>query len=80
MVKAKKFTLVKHFEGEPKQSNFKLVDEDLPEIKEDGWFFHFKRISLAANFVNFNRNPCGSTFPKCRPVHATVCCKTFARR
>ena len=36
MVKAKKFILAKHFEGEPKQSNFKLVDEDLPEIKEDG--------------------------------------------
>ena len=44
MVKAKKFTLVKHFEGEPKQSNFKLVDEDLPEIKEDGKFLYFKRI------------------------------------
>lgn len=36
MVKAKKFILVKHFEGEPKQSNFKLVEEDLSEIKSDG--------------------------------------------
>lgn len=33
MVKAKKFIYVKEFEGEPNSSNFQLVEEELPELK-----------------------------------------------
>lgn len=33
MVKAQKFLYVKEFEGEPNSSNFQLVEEELPEIK-----------------------------------------------
>lgn len=33
MVKAKKFIYVKEFEGEPNSSNFELVEEELPELK-----------------------------------------------
>ncbi|XP_063229973.1 prostaglandin reductase 1-like isoform X4 [Bacillus rossius redtenbacheri] len=33
MVKARKFILAKHFVGEPKESDFQLVEEDLPELK-----------------------------------------------
>lgn len=65
MVKAKKFTLAKHFEGEPKQGNFKLVDEDLAELKEDGNtskkliysvyiisnFFFFRNFDRSAVFI-----------------------------
>lgn len=36
MVKAKKFLYVKRFDGEPKNSDFQLVDEDLPDIKDGG--------------------------------------------
>lgn len=33
MVIAKKFIYVKEFEGEPNPTNFQLVDEELPELK-----------------------------------------------
>lgn len=33
-MKAKKWTLVKHFDGFPKDSDLKLVEEDLPEVKD----------------------------------------------
>lgn len=33
MVIAKKFVYVKEFEGEPKLTNFQLVEEELPELK-----------------------------------------------
>jgi len=37
-MKAKKWVLVKHFDGEPKESDLELVDEDLPdELKENGF-------------------------------------------
>ena len=36
-MKAKKWVLVKHFEGEPKEEDLQLVEEDLPdELKENG--------------------------------------------
>jgi hypothetical protein len=42
-MKAKKWVLVKHFDGEPKESDLELVDEDLPdELKENG----FLKISI----------------------------------
>lgn len=36
MVVAKKFCLVKHFENDPKESDFKLEEETIPPIKEGG--------------------------------------------
>lgn len=33
MVKAKKFIYVKEFEGEVNSTNFQLVEEELPELK-----------------------------------------------
>ena len=36
MVKAKRFSLVRHFEGLPTKDNFKLEDQELPELKDDG--------------------------------------------
>ena len=33
---AKKFVLVKHFDGNPKDDDFELVEEELPELKENG--------------------------------------------
>lgn len=36
MVKSKNFLIVKDFEGEPKESDFKLVEEVLPPLKDGG--------------------------------------------
>lgn len=36
MVKSKNLLIVKHFEGEPKESDFKLVEEELPPLKDGG--------------------------------------------
>ena len=36
MVKAKKFLYKTPFVGEPKVSDFELVEEELPELKENG--------------------------------------------
>ena len=42
--KAKKWVLVKHFEGEPKDSDLQLTEEDLPEVKDGGlWCFTCNR-------------------------------------
>ncbi|CAK1551192.1 unnamed protein product [Leptosia nina] len=32
--KAKKYVLVKYYHGEPKESDFEIVEEDLPEVKD----------------------------------------------
>jgi hypothetical protein len=36
-MQAKKWILAKHFQGEPNESNLQLVEEELPELKENGW-------------------------------------------
>lgn len=35
-MKAKKFIYATPYQGEPKQSNFQLVEEELPSLKENG--------------------------------------------
>lgn len=37
-MKAKRFVLEKYFEGMPKESDLKLVEEELPEITDGGRF------------------------------------------
>lgn len=36
MVKAKKWIIAKAFQGEPKVTDFKLVEEELPALKDGG--------------------------------------------
>lgn len=36
MVKTKKFIYAKPFVGEPKETDFKLVEEELPALKDGG--------------------------------------------
>lgn len=36
MVTAKKYVLDKHFQGEPKRSDFKIVEEELPPLQNGG--------------------------------------------
>lgn len=36
MVKAKKYIYARHFHNEPNLDNFKLEEEDLPELKDGG--------------------------------------------
>lgn len=36
MVKAKKFILARHFDGVPTPNDFKLVEEELPELQTGG--------------------------------------------
>ena len=38
MVKAKVFLLAHQFDGAPKNDNFQLIEEELPELKEGGLF------------------------------------------
>lgn len=38
MVKTKKFILTKHFDGFPKLDDFKLIEHDLPILKDKGNF------------------------------------------
>lgn len=40
MLKAKKFIMQKHFDGFPKPDDVKLVEEELPPLKEGGEDFH----------------------------------------
>lgn len=35
MVKAKVFVLARHFDGVPTPENFSLIEEELPELKQD---------------------------------------------
>lgn len=35
---ANKYVLTKYFQGEPKKSDFKIVEEELPELKDGGIF------------------------------------------
>ena len=37
-MKAKKWVLVKRFDGEPKDEDLELVEEELPDLKENGLF------------------------------------------
>lgn len=41
MVVSKKLLFVKQFEGEPKESDFRLVEEELPPLKDGGQFSFF---------------------------------------
>lgn len=35
-VRATKYVLQKHFNGEPKKSDFKIVEEELPDLSDGG--------------------------------------------
>ena len=35
-MKARKWVLVRHFDGEPKDQDMELVEEELPELKDKG--------------------------------------------
>lgn len=48
MVKAKKYILHQHFSGFPKESDLKLVEQELPELK-DGGKFYFSNLSVIEN-------------------------------
>lgn len=39
MVKAKKYIIGKHFQGEPKRTDLPLVEEELPPLKNGGEFY-----------------------------------------
>ncbi|XP_078049993.1 prostaglandin reductase 1 [Augochlora pura] len=46
MVKAKKFVLVKHFQGEPKPTDLQLVEEELPPIKDNEFLVQAEFLSV----------------------------------
>ncbi|XP_069677673.1 prostaglandin reductase 1-like isoform X1 [Periplaneta americana] len=46
MVKAKKFVLVKHFVGEPKESDLELVEEELPPLKDKEFLCEAEYLSV----------------------------------
>lgn len=46
MVKAKKFLVVKHFEGEPKPTDLQLVEEELPPIRNGEFLVEAEYLSV----------------------------------
>lgn len=67
MVTAKKFVLVRHFDGFPKRDDLQLVEEELPSLKDGGTI---KRSRLSCSKVNFfPRISSRSALLKCRSVH-----------
>lgn len=42
MAKCKKFVLLQHFKEWPKESDLKIVEEELPPVKEGGKFILVK--------------------------------------
>nr|XP_033338472.1 prostaglandin reductase 1-like [Megalopta genalis] len=46
MVKAKKYVLVKHFQGEPKPTDLQLVEEELPPIKNEEFLVQAEFLSV----------------------------------
>lgn len=66
MVIARKYIIVKHFDGEPKETDLKLVEEELPPIEDGGKYFIISscrlffliktknKIFLEINFINYN--------------------------
>lgn len=63
MVKAKKFVYATPFVGEPKVTDFQLVEEELPELQENGKYFP-QNLVLSLNFRILPRNPGGSRIPQ----------------
>ena len=57
-MKGRKWILAKHFQGSPKEGDLKLVEFELPEIKEGG-----KPINLM-NFTMSNSLELGHIFSK----------------
>ena len=52
MVKAKVWVKVKEFSGTPTMDNLKLLEEELPELKDGGILSFFINQSLAAADIN----------------------------
>lgn len=50
MVVAKKYVYAEKFVGEPKLSDFKLVEEELPPLKENGKISHKKNWPIYLSF------------------------------
>ena len=54
-MKLKKWNLVKHFDGFPKDSDLQLVEEEIPELQDGGTPFFLTRIQiLEKGFTNMN--------------------------
>merc|ERR1712226_242459 len=45
-MKLKKWVMVKHFEGFPKDSDFELVEEDIPELQDGDVLFQATHLSV----------------------------------
>ena len=59
MVKAKSWIKLREFSGTPTKNDFKLAEEDLPEIKDGGAVILFLFHKLLANgdrFAKINKN------------------------
>ncbi|KAG5882650.1 hypothetical protein JTB14_018339 [Gonioctena quinquepunctata] len=62
MVTAKIFKLVKYFEGLPKSTDFELIEEELPEIKDGEFLAEAVYLSVDPYMRSYcTRNPIGAT-------------------
>jgi len=51
MVKARKFVLTRRFEGAVKPDNFKIVEEDLPDLQDGGCVYLNEHLSSIELYV-----------------------------
>lgn len=77
MVQAKTWVLKQHFEGFPKDGDFALELEELPEPKDGGWcmktafcFLSYGYVLFLLTVVDCCRSTCGSSVPQCGSLHA----------
>jgi len=74
MVKARKWIIAKAFAGEPKITDFKVIEEDLPTLKNGGCNFLWNFFNLICIFKkiiieNVFRVPGRGSFLQRRPLH-----------
>lgn len=62
VIKSKKFIYIKEFEGEPNSTNFKLIEEELPELQDDEFLAKAEYLSVDPFMRPYMiRHPIGST-------------------
>lgn len=75
MVKTKKFILVKHFVGEPKENDFQLVEEDLPALRDREILCEAVWLSVDPYMRPFSNNfPTGVTMTGTQVAKVTESC------
>lgn len=62
VIKSKKFIYIKEFDGEPNSTNFKLIEEELPQLQDNEFLAKAEYLSVDPFMRPYMiRHPIGST-------------------